>query len=140
MLYLLTAIAAMTLIMLTLKFFSVKGIYTPQAIMANYGCALVIALASSHGAIATATASKILHTLVVSGPDNRSALFRVDEYHGSIDPPHRRVTHHHGIAHICHITNHMGCRFSRQQHHRLGNRRHTAGAACIHAHHLPSRG
>ena len=62
MLYLLTAIAAMTLIMLTLKFFSVKGIYTPQAIMVNYGCALGIALASSHGAIATATASEILHT------------------------------------------------------------------------------
>ena len=62
MLYLLIALAAITLIILPLKFFSVKVIYTPQAIMVNYGCALVIALVSTHGAIATATASKILHT------------------------------------------------------------------------------
>lgn len=62
MIYLLIALAAMTLIMLALKFFSVKGIYTPQAIMVNYGCALVIALVSTHGAIATETVSEILQT------------------------------------------------------------------------------
>lgn len=46
MIYLIIAIAAMSLIMLTLKFFSVKGVYVPQAIMVNYGIALCIAVFS----------------------------------------------------------------------------------------------
>ena len=37
--YLLLAIAAMSLIMLALKFFNVKKIYIPQAIMTNYAFA-----------------------------------------------------------------------------------------------------
>lgn len=47
--YLLLAIAAMSLIMLALKFFNVKKIYIPQAIMTNYACALLISLASGGG-------------------------------------------------------------------------------------------
>ena len=49
MIYLLTAIAAMSLIMLTLKFFGIKGIYTPQAIMVNYFMALAIAVINGRG-------------------------------------------------------------------------------------------
>lgn len=50
--YLLLAIAAMSLIMLALKFFNVKKIYIPQAILVNYACALVIALLSGRDALA----------------------------------------------------------------------------------------
>lgn len=54
--YLLLAIAAMSLIMLALKFFNVKKIYIPQAIMTNYAFALVIALFSGGRYLAAADA------------------------------------------------------------------------------------
>ena len=54
--YLLLAIAAMSLIMLALKFFNVKKIYIPQAIMTNYAFALIIALFSGGRYLAAADA------------------------------------------------------------------------------------
>lgn len=56
MIYLIIAIVSMSLIMLALKFFNIKGIYIPQVIMVNYTMALCISLISGHEAI---TASKI---------------------------------------------------------------------------------
>lgn len=46
MLYLLMAIAAMSLIMFALKFFNIKGICIPHAIMANYALAFLISAVS----------------------------------------------------------------------------------------------
>lgn len=56
MIYLIIAIAAMSLIMLSLKFFNIKGIYIPQVIMVNYAFALCISLIKGHDTI---TANKI---------------------------------------------------------------------------------
>lgn len=59
MIYMLTAIVAMSLIMLTLKFFGIKGIYAPQAIMVNYLIALVIAVVKGHAFL---SGSNIAHS------------------------------------------------------------------------------
>ena len=60
--YLLTAIGAMSLIMLTLKFFSAKQIYTPQAIMVNYLFAFVLALVKGHSGLSADRLHTLLHT------------------------------------------------------------------------------
>lgn len=61
MIYLLIAIAAMSLIMLALKFFNAKGIYIPQVILVNYALALVIAVVSGHEMIATANLTTLFN-------------------------------------------------------------------------------
>ena len=60
--YLLTAIGAMSLIMLTLKFFSAKQIYTPQAIMVNYLFAFVLALVQGHSGLSADRLHALLTT------------------------------------------------------------------------------
>ncbi len=60
--YLLTAIGAMSLIMLTLKFFSARHIYTPQAIMVNYLFAFILALVKGSGALSAGRPEPLLAT------------------------------------------------------------------------------
>lgn len=62
MIYLIMAIAAMSLIMTALKFFGVKGIYAPQAIMVNYGIALAIAVLSGREYITCQSIVNLLST------------------------------------------------------------------------------
>lgn len=60
--YLLTAIGAMSLIMLTLKFFSARHIYTPQAIMVNYLFAFTLALIKGHEGLTGGHLTSLLAT------------------------------------------------------------------------------
>ncbi len=62
MIYLLTAIAAMTLIMLALKFFNVKGIYIPQVVMVNYALAFVIAVINGRDVLSAANIDAVFRS------------------------------------------------------------------------------
>ena len=76
--------------------------------------------------------------LVVPGPDNRSALLRLDGPHGRLYPTGRRIHHHHGLTHIGDTADCLGRPFPRRTHHRLGTSRHGPRNARLRIHHLPS--